>query len=104
MFFQECGKKVKSLSNKWEKLGSIYSNIKKLRNQTSASVRDDGTKFIFYNQIDKIPSLTANANGVLRAMDQWMPVPSTRTSSGPTNVCEEANEDGEPSWEHPPHI
>jgi hypothetical protein len=101
-FSQESGRKIKSLSHKWEKLRSTYSKIKKLRNQKGASVRDDGAKFIWYDQIDEILSLAAKANGVLRAMDQGVPVPGTGTSSSPTDGCEEANGDGEPSWVHSP--
>ena len=70
-FPQESGRKVKSLSDKWEKLRNTYSKIKKLRNQTGACVQDDGTKFSWYNQIDKILSLTANTNGV---PGQWSKV------------------------------
>ena len=39
-FPQESGRKVKSLSDKWEKLRSTYSRIKKLRNQTDGGMRD----------------------------------------------------------------
>ena len=99
-FPQESGRKVKSLSDKWEKLRSSYSKIKKLRNQTGAGVRDDGAKFIWYDQIDKNFSLTAKANGVQGAMDQGVPVPDTGTSSALTEGCEEADGDGEPSWVH----
>ena len=68
-FSHEYGRKVKSLSNKWEKLRSTYSKIKKLRNQTGAGVRDDGAKFIWYDQIDEILSLTANV-----FQEQWTKV------------------------------
>jgi hypothetical protein len=101
-FPPESGRKVKSLSDKWEKLRSTYSKIKKLRNQTGAGVWDDGAKFIWYDQIDEILSLTAKANGVPGAMDQGVPVPGTGTSSGPADVCEEIDGDGEPSWAHSP--
>ena len=101
-FPQEFGWKVKSLSDKWEKLRSSYSKIKKLRNQTGASMRDDGANFIWYDQIDEILSLTAKANGVPGALDQGMPVPGTRTSTAPTKGCEELDGDGEPSWVHSP--
>ena len=101
-FPQESGRKVKSLSDKWEKLRSTYSKIKKLRNQTGAGVRDDGAKFIWYDQIDEILSLTAKANGVPGAMDQGVPVPDTGNSSAHTDGYEEADEDGEPSWVHSP--
>jgi hypothetical protein len=101
-FPQESGRKVKSLLDKWEKLRNKYSKIKKLRNQTSAGVRDDGTKFPWYDQIDEILSLTAKANGVSGAMDQGVPVPGTGTSTAPMEGCEEPDEDGEPSWVHSP--
>jgi hypothetical protein len=101
-FPQESGRKVKSLSDKWEKLRSTYSKIKKLRNQTGAGVQDDGTKFPWYDQIDEILSLTAKANGVLGAMDQGVSVPDTGTSTAPTEGCEEPDGDGEPSWVHSP--
>ena len=76
--------------------------IKKLRNQTDAGVRDDGTKFPWYDQIDKILSLTAKANGVPGAMDQGVPVSDTMTSTAPTDGCEEPDGDGEPSWVRSP--
>ena len=41
-FLQESGRKVKFLSDKWEKLRNTYSKIKKLRNQRVARVWDDG--------------------------------------------------------------
>ena len=37
---------MKSLFDKWEKLQSTYSKIKKLQNQTGGGARDDGAKFI----------------------------------------------------------
>ena len=49
-FPQESGRKVKSLSDKWEKLRSTYSKIKKLQNQSGGGARDDGGKFIWYDQ------------------------------------------------------
>ena len=42
----ESSRKVKSLSDKWEKLRSTYSKIKKVRNQTGGGVRDEGAKFL----------------------------------------------------------
>ena len=39
-FPQESRRKVNSLLNKWEKLRSTYSRIKKLRNQTGGRVQD----------------------------------------------------------------
>ena len=68
-----------------------------------ASVRDNDAKFIWYDQIDKILSLTAKANGVPGAMNQEVPVPGTGTSSTPTDVCKEADGDGEPYWMHSPY-
>ena len=65
-------------------------------------MRDNDAKFIWYDQIDEIFSLTSKANGVLRAMDRGVPLPGTETSSTPTDVCEEADGDGEPSWMHSP--
>ena len=61
---------MKSLSDKWEKLWSTYSKIKKLQNQTGGGARDDGAKFIWYDQINEILSLTAKAIGVPGGMDQ----------------------------------
>ena len=101
-FLHESGRKVKSLSDKWEKLWNTYSKIKKLRNQTGAGAWDDGTKFLWYDQIDEILSFIANANGVPGAMDQGVPVPDTGTSTAPTEGCEEPDGDGEPSWVHSP--
>ena len=97
-FPHEFWRKVKSLSYKWEKLWSTYSKIKKLCNQTCASMRDDDERFIWYDQIDEILSLTAKANSVPGVMDQG--VSNTGTSNAPTDVREEANGDGEPSWAH----
>jgi hypothetical protein len=54
------------------------------------------------DQIDKILSLTAKANGVPGAMDQGVPEPGTGTSSAPTECYEEADGDGEQSWVHSP--
>ena len=45
-FPHESGQKVKSLVDKWEKLRSMYSKMKKLRNQIGGGARDDGAKFI----------------------------------------------------------
>ena len=68
-FPQESGRKVKSLSDKWEKLQSTYSKMKKLQNQTGGGARNDGAKFIWYDQIDEILSLTAKAIGVPGGLD-----------------------------------
>ena len=51
--------------------------MKKLRNQTSGGARDDGDKFIWYDEVDEILSLTAKANGVLGRMDQGVLMPGT---------------------------
>ena len=96
-FSQESGRKVKSLSNKWEKLRSTYSKIKKLQNQTGGGARDDGGKFIWYDQINEILSLTAKAVGVPRGMDQGVPIPGTRTSTASIDVSHEDDGDAEPS-------
>ena len=45
-FPRESRRKVKSLSNKWEKLRSTYSKMKKLQNEIGGGARDDGAKFI----------------------------------------------------------
>ena len=81
---------------------NTYSKIKKLRNQTGAGERDNDAKFIWYDQIDEIFSLTSKANGVRQTMDREVPLPDTRTSNAPTNVYEKADGDGEPSWVHSP--
>ena len=60
---------MKSLSNKWKKLQSTYSKMKKLQNQTGRGAGDDGAKFIWYDKIDEILSLTAKIVGVLGGMD-----------------------------------
>ena len=57
---------MKSLVDKWEKLCSTYSKMKKLRNQTSGGAHDDSAKFVWYDEIDEILSLTAKTNGVPR--------------------------------------
>ena len=95
-FPRESGRKVKSLSDKWEKLRSTYSKIKKIRNQTGGGVRDEGAKFLWYDEIDEILSLTAKANGVPGGMDQGVPVPETGTSSAPVDVSEDEFRDGKP--------
>ena len=58
---------------------------------------DDGAKFIWYDQIDKILSHTTKANGVPGAMDQGVPVFGTGTSTAPMEGCEDPDGDGEPS-------
>ena len=96
-FPQESGRKVKSLSDKWEKLWSTYSKIKKLQNQTGGGVRDDDAKFIWYEQIDEILSLTAKAVSVPGGMDQGVPNPGTWTSNAPIDANYEDDGDTEPS-------
>ena len=54
---------MKSLLDKWDKLRSTYAKLKKLRNQTDGGACDDGAKFIWYDAIYEILSLTAKANG-----------------------------------------
>ena len=88
---------MKSLSDKWEKLQSTYSKIKKLQNQTGGGARDDGGKFIWYDQINEILSLTAKAVGVPGGMDQGVPIPGTKTSTAPIDVSHEDDGDAEPS-------
>ena len=97
-FPHESGRKVKSLADKWEKLRSTYSKMKKLRNQTGGGARDDGAKFIWYDEIDEILSLTAKANGVPGGMDQGVPMPGTGSSNVPIDVSQEDDGDGEPAW------
>jgi hypothetical protein len=94
----ESGRKVKSLSDKWEKLRNTYSKNKKLRKLTCAGVRNDGAKFIWDDQIDKILSLTAKTNNVPGTMDQGVSVPDIGTSTALTEGCEEPDGDGEPFW------
>ena len=101
-FPHESGWKVKSLADKWEKLRSTYSKMKKLRNQTGGSAHDNGAKFIWYDEIDEILSLIAKANGVPRGMDQGVPIPRTGSSSAPIDISQEHNGDGEPVWTQSP--
>jgi hypothetical protein len=84
--------------------GAHIRRSRNLRNQTGAGVRDDGTKFPWYDQIDEILSLTAKANGVPGAMEQGVPVPGTGISTAATEGCEEPDGDGEPSWVHSPQV
>ena len=96
---------MKSLADKWEKLHNTYSKMKKLRNQTGGGVRDDGAKFIWYDEIDEILSLTAKANGVPRGMDQGVPMPGMGSSNVRIDVSQEDDGDGEPAWiQSPTHI
>ena len=96
-FPQESGRKVKSLSDKWEKLWNTHSKMKKLQNQTGEGARDDGAKFIWYDEIDEILSLTAKVVGVRGGMDQGVSIPETWTSNALINVSHEDDGDAEPS-------
>ena len=93
---------MKSLVGKWEKLCNMYLKMKKLQNQTGGGARDNGAKFIWYDEIDKILSLTAKANGVPRGMDQGILVPGTGSSNAPIDVNQEHNGDGELAWMQSP--
>ena len=88
---------MKSLSDKWEKLRSTYSKIKKLQNQTGEGARDDGAKFIWYDQINEILNLTTKVVGVPGGMDQDVPIPGTGTFNAPIDVSHEDDGDAEPS-------
>ena len=77
------------------KLQSTY--MKKLQNQIGGGARDDGAKFIWYNQIDEIFSLTTKVVGVPGGMDQGVPIPKTKTSNASINVSHEDDGDVEPS-------
>ena len=88
---------MKSLSDKWEKLRSTYSKMKKLQNQTGGGARDDDAKFIWYDQINEIFSLMAKAVGVLGGMNQGVPILGTETSNAPIDVCHEDDGDAKPS-------
>ena len=87
-FPQESARKVKSLSDKWEKMHSAYSRQKKLMTQTGVGARDDGAKWIWFDTMDEILSLSAKATGVPGAMDQGMSVPRIGTTSQPVNLDE----------------
>ena len=93
---------MKSLADKWEKLCSTYSKMKKLQNQTGGGARDDGAKFIWYDEIDEILSLTAKANNVPGRMDQGIPIPGTGSSSVPIDVSQEDAGDGKSAWTQSP--
>ena len=88
---------MKSLSDKWEKLQSTYSKMKKLQNQTYEGARDDGAKFIWYDQIDEILSLTAKVVGIPGGMDQEVSIPGIWTSNARINVSHGDDGDAEPS-------
>ena len=88
---------MKSLSDKWEKLWSTYSKMKKLQNQIGGGARDDGAKFIWYDQIDEILSFTVEAIGVPIRMDQGIPILGMGTSNAPIDVNHEDDGDAKPS-------
>ena len=67
--------------------------MKKLQNQTDGG----GAKFIWYDEIDEILSLTAKAVGVHGGMDQGVPIPGTKTSNALIDVNHEDDGDVEPS-------
>ena len=71
--------------------------MKKLQNQIGGGACDDGTKFIWYDQIDKILSLTAKAIGIPRGMDQGVPIPGRETSNAPIVVSHEDDGDAKSS-------
>ena len=81
---------------------NTYLKMKKLRNQTGGGACDDGAKFIWYDEIDKILSLIAKANGVPGGMDQGVPVLGMGTSSAPIDISQEHDRDGEPAWTRSP--
>ena len=91
-FPQESSRKVKSVSDKWEKLRSQYYRIKKANNNIGAGA----TKFIWYDAIDEIFSHTAKANGMSGAMDLGESVRGTAAAS--VNIVDEVEGDGEPAW------
>lgn len=64
-FPREKGRKVKALSDKWEKLRTRYYKMKK----TNTSGTRTPT-WSWYADIDEILSFTAKANGVPGGMDQ----------------------------------
>ena len=67
------------------------------QNQTSGGARDDGTKFIWYDAIDKILNLNIKANGVPSGMDQGVLVPGTGIRDTPKDLSKGHEEGGEPS-------
>ena len=97
-FPHKLGWKVKSLADKWKNLCSTYSKMKKLQNQAGGGARDNNAKFIWYDEINEILSLTAKTNGVPGRMDQGVPVPGMGSSSVPIDVSPEHDGDGEPAW------
>ena len=95
---------MKSLSDKWDKLQSTYAKLTKMRNQTGGGTRDDGAKFIWYNAIDEILSLTTKANGISGGMNQDVPVPGRGTSDTLVDLLEGHEEGEEPSLPPPSSI
>ena len=57
-------------------------------NQTRTGARDDGAKWILFDTMDEILSLSVKATGVLGAMHQGVPVPGTGIASQPVNLDE----------------
>ena len=81
-------------------MGQIAEHIcevEETANQTGGGERDDGAKFIWYDAIDEILSLTAKANGVPSGMDQGVLVPGTSTSNTLVDLSKGHEEGGEPS-------
>ena len=95
-FSQESTRKVKSVSDKWEKLRSQYYRVKKANNNTGAGA----TKFIWYDAIDEILNHTAKTNGVSGGMDQGESVRGIAAAH--VNLEDEGEEDGEPTCTRSP--
>ena len=95
-FPQKSSRKVKSVSDKWEKLRSQYYRTKKANNNTGAGA----TKFIWYDAIDEILSHTAKANEVSGAMDQGEFVRGTAAAL--VSLEDEVEGDSEPAWTQSP--
>ena len=91
-FPQKSSWKVKSVSDKWEKLRSQYYRTKKANNNTGACA----TKFIWYDAIDEILSHIAKANEVPGAMDQGEFVRGTAAAL--VSLEDEVEGDSEPAW------
>jgi len=90
-------RKVKSLSDKWEKLKSTYSKIKKLCNQISGDARDEDIKFIWYDKIDEILSFATKINRILKGMNKEYLVSKMRTSIAPINLNKKNNGESQAS-------
>ena len=66
--------------------------------------RDDGAKFIWYDQIDEILTLTAKVVGVLGGINQGVSILETGTSNAPINANHEDDGDVElSSTQSPTH-